>query len=297
MDTTIATCAFPPTYDVAKSLELHLTYIEEAAAAGASLVVFPETSLQGYPEDVRSFELEPVLERLYDVAESIPDGPSVLAIAAKAMEHGIHVIYGLTEAGERKGIVYNTMVLTGPAGHIGQFRKVHLGMGEQFFWRQGHDWPVYETAIGRIGMLICYDKAWPESARELTLRGADLLVMSTAWGVMPGHGEGPDNLWVRQYELYDRVRAAENGRWFISSNFIGELGGIDFFGLSQIVDPLGDVVATSGTQKIGLVLATVDIDEGMKRARMASQGAFLIRDRRPETYRALSGAMPIQIDG
>ncbi|MCW2941897.1 MAG: N-carbamoyl-D-amino acid hydrolase, partial [Actinomycetia bacterium] len=110
--TKIATCAFPPTYDVAKSLELHLSYIDEAADDGADLVVFPETSLQGYPPNFRVGDSEEAITRMFEVAEPVPGGPSVQAIAAKAADRGIHVIYGLTEASDRPGIVYNTMVLT-----------------------------------------------------------------------------------------------------------------------------------------------------------------------------------------
>lgn len=296
-ETTIATCAFPPTYDVVKSVEMHLSYIDEAADLGADLVVFPETSLQGYPPDVRLMDTEAAIRDLCAVAEPVPGGASVETIAAKAMERGIHAIYGLTEASDRPGIVYNTMVLTGPDGLVGTFRKVHVGITEQVFWRRGDDWPVFDTPLGRIGMLICYDKLWPETCRELTLRGADILVMSTAWPAMTGHGDGADNLWVKQYEVLDKVRALENSRWFISSNFIGELGGIEFFGMSQIVDPLGDVVATTGTEMTGLVHATVDVQGRIADARAATQGPFLIRDRRPETYRALRGELPTVIDG
>jgi predicted amidohydrolase len=295
--TVIATCAFPPTYDVAKSVELHLSYIEEAAAAGADLVVFPETSIQGYPANFSVMDAETDIKKMYDVAELVPGGPSVEAIAEKAKEKGIHVIYGLTEASDRPGVVYNTMVLTGPEGYLGKFRKVHVGLSEQMVWRTGDDWPVFETPFGRIGMLICYDKAFPESCRELTLRGADILVMSTAWPLMPGHGTGTDNLWVQQYDAFERVRAIENGRWFVSSNFIGELGGIEFFGMSQIINPVGEVVATTGTETVGLVTAEIDVFGGMADARAAMQGAFLVRDRRPDTYQVLSGELPVAVDG
>jgi predicted amidohydrolase len=295
--TVIATCAFPPTYDVAKSVELHLSYIEEAAAAGADLVVFPETSIQGYPANFSVMEAEADIKKMYEVAELVPGGPSVDAIADKAREKGIHVIYGLTEASDRPGVVYNTMVLTGPDGYIGKFRKVHVGLSEQMVWRTGDDWPVFETPFGRIGMLICYDKAFPESCRELTLRGADILVMSTAWPLMPGHGTGTDNLWVQQYDAFERVRAMENGRWFVSSNFIGELGGIEFFGMSQIINPVGEVVATTGTETVGLVTAEIDVFGGMADARAAMQGAFLVRDRRPDTYLVLGGELPVAVDG
>ncbi len=234
--TKIATCAFPGTYDVDKSVELHLSYIEEAAAAGASMVVFPECSLQGYPADFRASDAKASLTPFLKTVEKIADGPHVALIAAKAIECGIHVIYGMNEATDRPGVIYNSMVLTGPEGLIGVFRKVHVGITEQVFWRRGDDWPVYDTPFGKIGMLICYDKAWPEACRELTLRGADLLVMSTAWS-LHNPVDGDDDIWVEQYKLYDQVRAVENSRWFISSNFVGELGGLHFFGLSQIIDP------------------------------------------------------------
>jgi predicted amidohydrolase len=296
MSTTIATCAFPGTYDVDKSVELHLSYIEEAAAAGASLVVFPECSLQGYPADFRASDAKASLEPFLKTVETIEDGPNVALIAEKAMERGLYVIYGLNEATERPGVIYNSMVLTGPDGLIGVFRKVHVGITEQVFWRRGNDWPVYETPFGKIGMLICYDKSWPETCRELTLRGADLLVMSTAWSPR-NPADGDDDIWIEQYKLYDQVRAVENSRWFISSNFVGELGGLHFFGLSQIVDPLGHVLATTGTSEAGLAVADVDIPGGILSAYGLSQGPNIIRDRRPETYKALSGSLPITIDG
>jgi predicted amidohydrolase len=296
MATTIATCAFPGTYDVDKSVELHLSYIEEAAEAGASLVVFPECSLQGYPADFRASDAKASLMPFLSTVERIADGPHVALIAAKAVECGIHVIYGLNEATDRPGVIYNSMVLTGPDGLIGVFRKVHVGITEQVFWRRGDDWPVYDTPFGKIGMLICYDKAWPEACRELTLRGADLLVMSTAWS-LHNPVDGDDDVWVEQYRLYDQVRAVENCRWFISSNLIGELGGLHFFGLSQIVDPMGHVLATTGTTKSGLAIAEVDIAGGILAAYGLNQGANIVRDRRPETYKALSGTMATAIDG
>jgi predicted amidohydrolase len=296
MTTRIATCAFPGTYDVDKSVEMHLSYIEEAAAGGASLVVFPECSLQGYPADFRASDANASLEPFLKTVETVAEGPNVALIAEKAMERGVYVIYGLNEATDRPGVIYNSMVMTGPDGLVGVFRKVHVGITEQVFWRRGNDWPVYDTPFGKIGMLICYDKAWPEACRELTLRGADLLVMSTAWS-LHNPVDGDDDVWVEQYKLYDRVRAVENSRWFISSNFVGELGGLHFFGLSQIVDPLGHVLATTGTSEAGLAFADVDIPGGILSAYALSQGPNIIRDRRPETYKALSGSVPITIDG
>jgi predicted amidohydrolase len=293
--TVIATVALAGGYDVDLSTKNHMALIDEAAASGAQLVVFPEISLQGYPPDFASFYPERI-RAAFDNAESVPDGPHVQAIAEHAKELGVYVIYGLNELGTSPGVIYNTTVLTGPDGFVGKYRKVHVGITEQLTWRKGNDWPVFDTAIGRIGMLICYDKMWPESTRELTLRGADILVMSTAWFMAFGDQDPETNVLVEQYRLYDRVRAAENGRWFVSSNFAGELGGGQFIGLSQIVDPCGRVVATTGVSNPGIAIADVDISGGIAEAN-SMQGARLVRDRRPDTYLAMSGQLAPAIDG
>ena len=180
--------------------------MDEAAAQGADLVVFPEISLQGYHRtstgSTRSASRTPTPTPI------VPGGPGVTTILEHAVELGIHVIFGLNELGDAGGVIYNTMVLGGPDGYIGKYRKVHVGITEQLTWRKGDDWPVFETAIGRIGMLICYDKMWPESCRELTLRGADILVMSTAWGYITGEHDAATNTWIELYRIYDRAACA-----------------------------------------------------------------------------------------
>jgi predicted amidohydrolase len=293
--TVIATAALAGGYDVDVNTKNHLAIMDEAAGAGAQLVVFPEISLQGYPPDFANFYPERI-RAAFDNAESVPDGPHVQVIAEHAQGLGLYVIYGLNEKGTSPGVIYNTAVLTGPDGYVGKYRKVHVGITEQLTWRKGNDWPVFDTAIGRIGMLICYDKMWPESTRELMLRGADILVMPTAWFMAYGGQDPESNILVEQYRLYDRVRAAENGRWFVSSNFAGELGGTQFIGMSQIVDPCGRVVETTGMFTPGLAIADIDISGGIAEAN-AMQGARLVRDRRPDTYLAMSGELAPVVDG
>lgn len=293
--TIIATCAFPGTHDVDKNLDLHLSYIKEAASAGASLVVFPETSLQGYPAILDLGKLEDVITKAQRIAESVPDGTSVQLLITAAMKHNIHVVFGLIEAGKQPGILYNTLVLAGPRGYIGSYRKVHLTLGENFIFRPGDHWPVFDTPLGKVGLLICYDKSWPEGCRELTLSGAELLVIGSAWDANTGHGERENNSAVRRYDLFDRVRALENSRWLISSNFVGEHGGCNFIGFSQIVDPLGGIVVSSGLDHIGVVTAEVDICAGLASA--LDDGPRLIRDRRADTYKVLNGSLPVVVDG
>lgn len=286
--TTIATFAYEGTYDPDVSVKKISAGIEEAARSGADLVVFPETALQGYPAAMSRDDEPGVLKSVYAVAEPL-DGPRVAELTGVARELGVHVIFGLTERGARPGLVYNTTVLAGPEGLIGTYRKVHVAISEQVIWARGRDWPVYDTPLGRIGMLICYDQAWPESCRELTLRGADILVMSTAWSLRPDEPSPSGALSVEQYLLYGKVRAAENQRWFISSNFTGPLGDLTFFGNSQVIDPLGRVVAESGMKpEQSMVLAEVDVRGGIEAAQARSKGHRLWRDRRPETYTHLA---------
>jgi predicted amidohydrolase len=293
--TVIATAAFAGGYDVDLNTKHHLEVMDQAAAGGAELLVFPEISLQGYPPDFARFYPERI-RAAFDAAESVPNGPHVQIISERARDLGIYVIFGMHETGTSPGVIYNTAVLTGPEGFVGTYRKVHVGVTEQLTWRKGNDWPVFETAFGRIGMLICYDKQWPEATRELTLRGADILVNPTAWCMAIGGEDPATNIFVEQYLLFDRVRAVENHRWFVSSNFAGELGGERYIGLSQIVDPCGRVVATSGTLRPGLAMIDIDIRAGIAEAN-AVQGANLVRDRRPDTYLALNGEIPPAIDG
>lgn len=296
-DVRVATVAFPAGYDVSENLAAMIEQIELCADDGVDLVVFPETALQGYPPSLERQGFEQTLHHLMAVAEAVPDGPSVRAIADVAIRRGIHVIFGLTERGERPGVLHNTMVLTGPGGHIGRYRKVHVAVGERAFWIPGDEWPVFPTVLGRIGMVICYDMMWPEATRELVLQGADILVMSTAWATMPGHGEGEANLWFDQYRLFERTRAAENGRWFIGSNLAGNVGGFEFFGASAIIDPLGRVVGETPFGEASTLVRSLDVDGGIAAAAAANQGSFLIRDRRPSTYRTLGGESPVAILG
>lgn len=287
----IATWAFGGTHDTGENLERHLNGMAEAAAAGAELVVFPETSLQGYLAVMARGGEREVLAHAYEAAEPL-GGPHVAQLAQAARELGIHVIFGMTERGAQPGVLFNSTVLAGPDGVIGVYRKVHVGITEQVIWSRGNEWPVFDTPLGRIGMLICYDQAWPESCRELSLRGAELLVMSTAWSLRSDEVSPDTALSAEQYQLYGRARAAENARWFVSSNFTGPLGGLSFFGHSQIIDPLGRVVAETGSKpEPSFVVADIDVRGGIEAANARGMGARLWRDRRPETYTHIAAPM------
>lgn len=281
----IATFAMKGTHDKQANLRNLLACLDQAADAGARLVVFPEISLQGYRDGISVDNQSELLKSVYAGAEDVPGGPSVVSLASRARERNLHLIYGLTERGDSPATVYNTLVLTGPEGYIGRYRKVHVAWNERVIWGSGDDWPVFDTEIGRIGMLICYDQSWPESCRELMLGGAEILVLAAAWSRMS-----------EDYDLYGRTRALENSRWFVSSNYAGALGSSSFFGLSQIIDPTGQTVVSTGeTNEQTMVVADIDVLGGIEAALARFGGERLGRDRRPGSYRRIA-AVPGRVD-
>ena len=281
--TVVATCGYEGSSDVAENLARHRAYVDEAVETGAELVVFPECSLHGYPDQSARSSADGLMST-WEIAESITDGANVRALIDHAVARGIHIVFGLNERTDTFGVVFNTAVLAGPQGLIGRYRKVHIGQFERATWAEGDQWPVFDTSIGRIGLLICADKMWPESTRELTLGGAELLVMPTAWAFTIGGTDTMQPCWAEYYLLFDRARAAENARWFISSNFVGSLGDTSFGGYSQIVDPFGTVTASSEDRR-GLVFADIDVQRGIAATEAAWLGTRLARDRRERTYR------------
>jgi predicted amidohydrolase len=153
---------------------------------------------------------------------------------------------------------------------------VHAPGDEYHVFRQGRDWPVFDTEIGRIGMHICYDMRFPEAAREMALKGAEILVLPTAWPQQAGF----------IYDTLDRARAAENECWFLSSNQVGacDQGRLTFYGHSRIIGPLGNVLADTGDGE-GLATAEVPL-ESLRRRQWGSMNIF--HDRRPDTYHNLA---------
>ena len=145
----------------------------------------------------------------------------------------------------------------------------------------GEDPPeVYDTPVGRLGTVICYELRFPEPTRALALRGAELVVHPTNWPTA-----------VRPFaDFLTRARAAENRVFLLTANRVGSEGSIEFFGRSQVVDPLGDRLAEAGELTEELVLAEIEPAEAREKHRAIVPGEYevdLFDDRRPELYGAL----------
>jgi predicted amidohydrolase len=142
-------------------------WCERASAEKADLVLFPELVIHGH-----------CTPNTWDLAEPVPDGPSVQRLAQLARRYRMVLCAGLSE--KERDIVYNTVVVVGPDGYIGKQRKLHLSRDEVLFYKGGRDLSVFDTGRCRVGIIICYDNQFPEVARVLALRGAEVLLMPHA---------------------------------------------------------------------------------------------------------------------
>jgi N-carbamoylputrescine amidase len=255
--------------------------LDDARAAGVQLVVLPEATLGGYLStlDGDPGSLPPALDI---------DGPEVKRLAALAGD--IVVTAGMCEADA--DVRYNTAVAVSGDGVLGVHRKVHQPLGEGASYAAGDVFEAFDSPLGRLGMMICYDKAFPESARSLALDGADIICCMSAW---PAARTNPaptldEDRWTRRFDLYDRARALENQVLWVSANQSGTFGSLRFVASAKVVDSGGDVLASTGTAP-GFAVASVDLTEMLAGAR---GGMFHLRDRRPDAYVAAgagSGAL------
>ena len=142
---------------------------------------------------------------------------------------------------------------------------------------------AFDSPVGRLGMMICYDKAFPESARILAMDGAEIIVCMSAWPAARTN-PSPDlssDRWKRRFDLFDMARALENQVVWVSANQAGSFGSLRFVGSAKIVDPGGEVLADTGVAA-GLAVAEVDVDEVLEVARRSMNH---LQDRRPQAYR------------
>jgi predicted amidohydrolase len=267
-------------HDKSQNLEKYRRFVDEAAAEGVRLLVFPEVSLQGFLFHL-DHHFDPQ-ESLYhwENAEPVP-GPSTEIITEWANEKEMFIIFGLFERVDYPDtpVLYNSSVLVGPEGYLGTFRKVHQPSEELRYYRPGREWSVFNTALGGIGMLICYDQCFPEAARELTLRGAEMLVIPNAW---PKSDRASDD----RYDFYGRARAAENCRWVLQSNQVGpsDRGNFEYLGFSRVIDPSGMVAAHTDPGQEGLALCEVN---PTKFDPMRARSGWYLQQRVPTTYTSI----------
>jgi len=266
----------------ADNLDATRRWTRKAKKAGAQLVCFPELGLTGHGGHADMVaEWEPV-----------PDGPAVGALCDLAAELNIYISAGIAE--RQRGVPYNTQFVVGPKGYVGKQRKVHLSGDEAFHFRPGTAMPVIELPFVKLGIIICYDNQFPEMARCMALKGAELLfaphaARSGKWRRDPKARRELVARGKAGWFLVHRCRAVDNGCYVAFCNTAGQsarhLKGVDanHAGGCFVIDPGGKVIAQSRSRDVRDEMIVVKL-----KGKAVERKPNTFRNRRPEVFRILS---------
>ena len=243
-----------------------LQLVEEAATSDAKIIVLPEMATTGYCWQSRT-EIAPFVE-------PIP-GPTTDRFQHLATAYACYIAISLPEIDLRTSVYYNSLVLLGPEGHVGTYRKIHSFISEPRWARDGDlGMPVWDTPLGRLSGLVCMDANYFEAVRIPALHSADVVLFPTNWP----DDKCPSRWWM--------ARAFENGVYFIAANRYGEERGIQFSGGSCVLNPDGSIQAYLDNGE-GIVYGQVDLAQARNKhwgADSQEASGDRLADRRPDMY-------------
>lgn len=261
------------TGDKDSMIEKHISYVRQAAEQGAQVMCFQELFYGPYFCQVQD-------AKYYSYTELIPNGPTTEKMQKLAEETQMVLIVPMYEE-DGAGIYYNTAAVIDADGkYLGKYRKTHIpqvkGFWEKFYFRPGNlGYPVFDTAVGKVGVYICYDRHFPEGARMLGLNGAEIVFIPSA--TSRGLSQ---HLW----KIEQTSHAIANGYFVGTINRVGieqDFGSNDYYGQSYFCTPRGEFVGQVGDpHQEELLIRDLDLDL-IKEVRNTWQ---FYRDRRPETY-------------
>ena len=258
-------------------IDKHVELIKQAADQGAQVTCLQEIFYGPYfcaEQDTR----------WYEIAEQIPDGPTIKLMQELAKQHKMILVVPIYEV-DMTGVYYNTAAVIDEHGeYLGKYRKHHIphcnpGFWEKFYFKPGNlGYPVFETSVGKIGVYICYDRHFPEGARELGLNGAEIVFNPSA--TVAGLSE---YLW----KLEQPAHAVANQYYVGAINRVGteepwNIG--EFYGQSYFCNPCGQIMIEGSRDKDEVIVADLDLDM-IEEVRNTWQ---FFRDRRPESYTQIS---------
>ena len=240
--------------------------IREAAENGAELICLPEMYTTGYNLDI-------IGPQITQLAENI-DGPTVTDLQQLAKKLKIHIVapLALNLEDDPEARPFNSAVFIGDEGQIlGVYSKCHLFETERMYFQPGQELPVYDTKFGKIGIMICFDAGFPEVARILQMKGAELIVCPSAWRIQD----------MGVWHLNMPQRAQENSCYLAAINRYGKEGSLYMGGYSIVCGPEGDIIKELTEEKEDILYCTID---GQRLADFRADGGPYLPYRRPELY-------------
>jgi len=259
---------------------------QKAAEADARLIVFPELLIHSHCNP-----------KTWELAEAVPEGSSVQRCIELAKKYGLVLSVGISE--KPRDIVFNTQFLVGPDGYIGKQRKIHLSRDETLYYKGGRDIDVHDLGFCKVGTIICYDNQFPEVARILALKGADILLMPHAarirmWDDTPESAAAARQHSIDFFTSCYAMRARENACFAVLANMAGRAGHLDTYpagspahphhcGGGIVFAPDGEVLASTQRDEIRDEMIICELDP----SRLAAERSlpnYTLRTRRPELY-------------
>ncbi|NQX11842.1 carbon-nitrogen hydrolase family protein [Microbacteriaceae bacterium VKM Ac-2855] len=284
--TTVASVAANFTRDLDQNYALIAQLTEEAKEKGVEFLALPEAAIGGYLSSLGNHG-----DTIQTTKRSMPpairlDGPELRRV--QEIVGDLMVAIGICEldddgAGPEGEIRrYNGAVLLDGGQIYGNYRKVHQPLGEHMSYSAGSEYRVFDTPVGRVGLQICYDKAFPEAARSMALDGAEIIASLSAWpAARTATAENlQDDRWTYRFNQLDIARALDNQVFWMASNQSGTFGSLRYVGNAKVVDPGGNILATT-LLGAGMAVAEIDIPGTFDAMR---GGMFHLRDRRPDAY-------------
>jgi predicted amidohydrolase len=268
-----------------ETLQRICDFCEGAANAKAELVLFPELVIHGH-----------CTPNTWEVAEPVPDGPSVRRLAEFAKRFGLFLSAGMSE--KENDIVFNTQVLVGPGGYIGRQRKLHTSRDESFFYKGGRDIEVFDIGKCKVASVICYDNQFPEITRIAALKGAEVILMPHAaregrWDDTP-ESEAAARRHVFDFFSGYRQRARENACFCVYADQAGIAGYVDSLprdhfnqphhpGGAMIIGPDGTILKHAQLDRIRDEMIIEQLESSLL-AKFRGHPNYTLRTRRPELF-------------
>lgn len=224
--------------DTGHNLSKAINFIQEAALKGANIVCLPELFYSGYHLNKEEFFL--LAER--------SDGPMYQVLSKVAKEKGVYILASFPEKADLPGVIYNSSMLINDKGSIaGNMRKVYLWGKEKLIFREGDRFPVFDTPLGKIGILICYDAEFPEPVRIMALKGAQLILIPSVWSLGAKH----------RWDIDLTAGALYNLLFIAGINTIGD----GACGNSKVVSPRGEILIEASVDREEIIYCDIDLGD------------------------------------